>query len=267
DGVSNEFLNPSNSDLDGGWSYDATYASGSYCRNQGSKVIENAGCQTTDVGGKYNGMDRPITQMINTSQQNLRNATTNAEVFVLSLSNIPETGLKSGVASSENYYYPIPTLTTNATTGKTNVDEIIEAINTKVETGACIAGANGTSTNVITSAEFVNGTLGFQYPQVGKVTITNSSNTLSTPIIAATDGTLSYHFEKVPQGTYRMEAYIVYHHPSDPAGVMRTYSKIWTAGEALNDFTVDVSPSTQGTSFIQRIEQPLILKLNGNVCP
>ncbi|NTV63048.1 MAG: VWA domain-containing protein, partial [Oscillochloris sp.] len=30
DGVSNEFLNPSNSDLDGGWSYDATYASGSY---------------------------------------------------------------------------------------------------------------------------------------------------------------------------------------------------------------------------------------------
>jgi hypothetical protein len=28
-----------------------------------------------------------------------------------------------------------------------------------------------------------------------------------------------------------------------------------------------VSPSTQGSSFNQRIEQPLTLKLTGDVCP
>ncbi|NTW98219.1 MAG: VWA domain-containing protein, partial [Oscillochloris sp.] len=268
DGVSNQFLNTSASNLLGGQSGSTTYAKNSYCRNLGTLVVESASCQTTDVGLMYNGWDRPITQMIKTSQQYLRNATVNAEVFVIALSNIPSTGLRDGVPSSTNYFFAAEGLEIiDPATGKTNVDAIIDTISDKVTIGDCIAGPSGTSTGEISSAEFVDGTNGFQYPQVGEVIISSSTDTFIAPINADTDGTLSYYFASVPQGSYRMQAYLFYHHPLDPPNVMRMYSRIWSAGQAVADFTVDVSPSTQGTSFVQRIEQPLTLKLTGDVCP
>jgi hypothetical protein len=264
DGVSNQFMDTSASNLLGGQSTSGTYTKGSYC-NKLVNVTENASCQTTDVGGKYNGWDRPITQMINASSTNLRNSTINASVFVIALSSIPSTGLKDGVASSSSYFFSAESLTTKAD-GTTNVDGIIDTINSKVELGDCIPGPSGSTASAVQTDQFVNGTGGLTYPTVGKVVIYNSTTTLTAPIIAGKGGALTYYFPSVPQGTYRMEAYIYYHHPLDPPNVMRQYSKIWSAGQAVSDFTVDVLPSTQGTSFSQRIDQPLSLKLNGDVC-
>ncbi|MBX0327615.1 VWA domain-containing protein [Oscillochloris sp. ZM17-4] len=268
DGVSNQFLKTNDSNLLGGQSSYTTYPTNGTCYNLGSNVIENAACQLTDPvkSPKVNGMDRPITQMITTSQDKLRNDTVQAEVFVIALSSIPSTGLRDGVPSSTNYYFAAEGLETYAD-GTTNVDTIIDTINERVELGDCIAGPSGTSTGTIPSNEFVNGTNGLSYPTVGEVTISDSVNTFTAPITAGTDGLLTYEFKGVPQGTYRMEAYLFYHHPLDPPNVMRMYSRIWSAGQAVSDFTVDVSPSTQGTSFVQRIEQPLTLKLSGDVCP
>ncbi|MEI7768875.1 MAG: Tad domain-containing protein [Chloroflexales bacterium] len=268
DGVSNQFLDTTKSNLSGGQSDSSRYPTVPYCANLGTLVVESAQCQTTDVGGKWNGWDRPITQMINTSSQYLRNTTVNASVFVIALSSIPSTGLNSGVSSSSNYFFSAESLITYAN-GKTNVDVIIDTIKDKAQNGDCVPGPSGSSTGSVLTDQFVNGTGGFTYPQVGEVVIYNSTNTMTAPIIAdqASGGALTYHFLAVPQGTYRMSAHLYYHHPLDPPSVMREYSKIWTAGQSLDSFTVDVSPSTQSTSFLQRIEQPLILKLNGNVCP
>jgi hypothetical protein len=271
DGVSNQFMDSSNNNLLYGQSDANTYPSGSYCRGLGNLVVESASCQTTDVGGLYKPnqnttLERPITQMINVSANNLRNTTINASVFVIALSSIPSTGLKDGVASSSSYFFSAENLTTDAS-GKTNVDGIIDTINAKVELGDCVPGPSGSVSTTINTSDFVNGTGGYTYPTVGQVVIYNSTNTLTAPITAGTGGSLSYYFPKVPQGTYRMEAQLYYHHPLDPPNVMRQYSKIWSAGQALSDFTVDVSPSSQATSFSQRKEQPLTLKLNGDVCP
>jgi hypothetical protein len=260
DGVSNQFLDTTAANLSGGISSSATYPAGSYCRILGSLVTESAQCQTTDVGGMYNGWDRPISQMINVSSNNLRNTTINASVFVIGLSSIPSTGLKDGVASSPGYFFSAESLTTDTVTGKTNVDSIIDVINTKVTAGVCVVGPNGASTDVILPDQFVNGVLGLTYPTVGQVVIYNGTTMLIAPIIAGQGGVLNYSFANVPQGTYIMAAHLYYHHPLDQVGVMREYSKIWSAGQALIDFAVDVGPANQ------QLNQPLTLKLNGDVC-
>jgi hypothetical protein len=257
DGVSNQFLDTNAANLSGGISSSGTYPAGSYCRNLGSLVTESASCQTTDIGGVYNGWDRPISQMSAVSANSLRNSTLRASVFVIALSSIPSTGLMDGVASSPGYFFSAESLTT-LVNGTTNVDGIIDVINSKV-LGSCVPGPNGTSTDVILPDQFVNGTGGLTYPTVGEVVIHSSTNTFTTPIIAGQGGTLSYAFTDVPQGTYVLEAYLYYHHPLDPPDVMRQYSKILSAEQAVSSFTIDVPAN-------QQLHQLLTLKLNGDVC-
>ncbi len=266
DGVSNIFLNTSNSNLNGGQSSYTTYKKNSTCYKLKGNVIESASCQTTDVGGKYNNYDRPITQMILTSQNNLRNSTINAEVFVIALSNIPATGLDTGVASSPTYFFTAPSLQVSAD-GTTNVDQIIDVINEKVETNECIPGPSGTASGKITSSEFGSNPSGFNYPQVGQVVISNDSNSYTAPILAADDGTLRYHFTAILPGTYRLQAFIYYRHPLDPTGTQaRLYGNLFSAGTSAQDMMVYVT-SDQRVNNSNRIEQPLTLKLTGDVCP
>lgn len=265
DGVSNTFLKTSASNLSGGSSSANTYPSGSFCAKLGNNVVENATCQTTDGAGgsKYSGWDRPITQMINVSGSNLRNTTVNAEVFVIALSNVSATGLNGGVSSSPSYYYSAKSLTTNAN-GTTNVDDIIAIISSKVKLGDCVPGPNGSATNVLTSGQS-SPSSGLTYPNVGKVVIYNSTTpAIETPIVAASDGSLSYYFPSVPAGTYTMEAWLYYYDPHDRTS--RVYGMFWAQGAASNVATIDVSPTTQMTSFSQRIDNPITLKLSGEVC-
>lgn len=271
DGVSNQFLDTTkeNSDLWGGQSTSGTYPGGSYCAGLGAFVIESASCQLTDPvkSPKYSGWDRPISQMIDTSSRYLRNDTTKAEVFVIALSSIASTGLSTGVPSSENYFFSAETLE-NYADGTTNVDAIIDKINAKVEANGCITGPSGTTTGTITQSEFGTNPSGFAYPQVGEVILSKEGFTKTAPILAKTDGTMSYEFTDLEEGSYTLEAYLYYHHPLDKPSVVRMYSRIWSDGQSLREYTVPVYSSSQNTGLTtQRIDQPLELKLDGNVCP
>ncbi|NTV99811.1 MAG: hypothetical protein HGA19_00730 [Oscillochloris sp.] len=211
-------------------------------------------------------MSRPISQMMEISEEQLRNSNLGAEIFVLALSNIPSIGLK-GVATSDSYFFSADKLEKNAD-GSNNVQNILNEINTQVETVPCVHGPNGSTTGAVSSNEFVNGTGGFTYPQVGLVTIKDGSNTYTAPIKAADDGSnlLSYEFKAIPEGTYIVTARLYYHHPEDAAGVMREYSKIWSAEQPIEEYTVEVRASSQDTSFTQTIKLPITLKINGEVC-
>lgn len=273
DGVSNQFLNTSASNLHGGSSDINTYPIGHVCRV--SNVVEIASCQVTGDGvrggGMYRGMDRPITQAGNVSKQNLQ--ANNVEVFAISLSNIPDTGLKDSIASFPSYYFSADTLTFDAN-GKTNVDKIMEAINTKVESGLCVARSDALDggepwRSTIPPDHFVP-VAGLVYPTVGEVILEDPSNgtRINIPITADSNGTLTYRKEDVPRGTYQLTPYLFYRHPLDPPSAgPRRYSLIAVGDEVRTSIPVEVGPqSNQTGSFNQVIQQDLQLRLFGDVC-
>jgi hypothetical protein len=148
DGVSNIFLNKSDSKLYGGLSEKGTYS-----KNHPScyvdKVYELAECQVTGDGVRGGGLtekygsipkgwDRPITMAGQVSKNDLQ--ANGAEVYVIALSNIPATGLQDSIASFPKYYFSAASLERDAQ-GKTNVDAIMEVINTLVESRSrvCLA--------------------------------------------------------------------------------------------------------------------------------
>ncbi|MGQ9926289.1 MAG: VWA domain-containing protein [Chloroflexaceae bacterium] len=282
DGVSNNFFSSSASNLRAGTipSRNNTYTEGHMCNDPRLKVLENAPCQTTDVGGLtfavYDnsgtlllpaGLDRPITQAVKVSREFLQ--ANGIGVYVIALSNIPDTGLRDGIASFPSYFFSARYLQYNAD-GSTNVDAIMQAINTQVETGICEPRADGAWTNVIPAAHFqAVGEL--QYPTVGEVILTDQSTGTRhvAPIRAdaSRGGALSYRFERLPAGSYRVQPYLFYRHPLDPPGVgPRRYSLIYQNEETVSDIVINVAPNTTVGSFTQTIRQDLQLRLFGDVC-
>lgn len=264
DGVSNHFFRAPNLGS-AGRSTDTTYAQGSFCRSLGEAVVENAQCQTTDIGGKHNGMDRPITQMENVSKESLK---PQADVYVVALSDIPATGLRTGVASVPAFYYQARNLEVDGN-GKTNVDLIFEAINQQVENDVCLPGLDNQWRTAIPPEHFQS-TNGLSYPTVGEVFLTdiNTGTRYVAPIVAdETTRRLFYRFTDLPRGSYQLTPYLFYRHPLDPPGALpRQYSLIETAGTTVADITVTLEPSLQRPGFTTVVEQPLNLRLAGNVC-
>ena len=283
DGVSNQFLNKNANNLNGGTSDSRTYPTGHACKV--ANVVEIATCQVTGNGTNGGGltpdgisgiagkMDRPITQAGNVSKQDIQPKGT--EVYAISLSNIPDTGLKDSIASFPKYYFAADTLTKDAS-GKTNVDKIMEVINTQVESGLCVP-----KSDALDGKPEYRGTIPpdqYQaapglpsYPTVGEVLLENVENgtTYRIPITADSGGNLTYLKNDVPKGSYKLEPYLFYRHPLDPptAGPRR-YSLIDTgAGAAVPSIVVNVGPQSSDTgSFNQQIRQDLKLKLLGDVC-
>ncbi len=106
DGISNQFLDLTKSNLWGGQSNASTYPTGNYCASLGNLVTESAACQITEIGGMYNGWDRPITQMVNVSQTYFQSQMYGpTDVYVVALSSIPNTGLAPGVATNPQRFY------------------------------------------------------------------------------------------------------------------------------------------------------------------
>jgi Putative Flp pilus-assembly TadE/G-like len=286
DGVSNQFLNKSANNLSGGSSSKDTYPSGHKCNV--SNVAEIATCQVTGTdsnGGGLSvacnscnpkvagGMDRPITQAGNVSRQDIQPK--GAEVYAISLSNIPDTGLKDSIASFPKYYFAASGLNKNAD-GSTNVDDIMKAINTAVETGLCTPRSDALDgkpewRSTIPPDQFQAFPGSTTYPVVGEVFLTNVENgsEITIPITADSNGTLTYRKEDVPKGSYKLEPYLFYRHPLDPptAGPRR-YSLIDTgAGAPISAIVVNVGPGSSSTgSFNQQVRQDLKLRLLGDVC-
>jgi hypothetical protein len=237
-------------------------------------VIENAACQTTDVGGLSTGgggipagLDRPITQAVKVSREDLQ--ANGVEVYSVALAHIPDTGLRDGVASFPSYFFSAKDLQRNAD-GSTNVDAIMQAINTMVETGICEPRADAAWTNVIPPANFQSvGSL--QYPNVGEVILTDQSTGTQyrAPIRAdaSRGGALSYRFDRLPAGSYRVQPYLFYRHPLDPPSAgPRRYSLIYQNEETVSEIVINVAPNTSVGSFTQTIRQDLQLRLFGDVC-
>lgn len=272
DGVSNQLLNRNATNLLAGSSGQNTYPVGHICRHP--LVIEMANCQTTDIGGLTirsgsipAGLDRPITQAVQVSRQDLQ--ANGVEVFSVALSNVPDTGLRDGIASFPSYFFSAAELQRDGS-GRTNVDAIMEAINTQVENGLCEPRADAAWTNVVPEAHFQS-VAGLIYPNVGEVILTDQSTGTEyrTPIRADRErgGALTYRFDRLPAGTYRLQPYLFYRHPLDPPSVgPRRYSLIYQNDTTASDIVITVAPNTTVGSFTQTQRQDLQLRLFGDVC-
>jgi hypothetical protein len=109
------------------------------------------------------------------------------------------------------------------------------------------------------------------YPTVGEVYLENVETGVSytIPILAGSDGKLTYRKSDVPKGSYKLQPYVFYDHPLDPPTALpRLYSLIDTGAGAGNDsITVYVGPDASDTgSFNKEIRQDLKLRLAGDVC-
>jgi hypothetical protein len=283
DGVSNQFFHESRTDLRVTQSDSSTYSPNTHaCAQLGGLVIEDAECQTTKVGGVYTrtlningtnrqvGLDRPVTQAIKVSQDILQK--NGYSVFVIALSDLPATGLASGVPSFPNYYRAVPNLVINDD-GSTNVDTIVQDINEIVKDGLCERGKDPDTTNKVTSSNFRpvllpnNTTL--NYPNVGIVTVRNSTTgqVYTTNIVADTDGKVSYKFAKVPPGIYSMTATLYYRHPNEPADINnRAYNDFWDDSKQTPSITVEVSNKVRTGSFLPSTQRNIDMRLRGNPC-
>lgn len=275
DGVSNQFLNKGANDLLGGASSTNTYPNGHACRV--SNVAEIATCQvtgtgsigggkTTGIGGVAAGMDRPITQAGLVSKEDLQPK--GIEVYAIALSNIPDTGLKDTIASFPSYFFSAATLEVSG--GTTNVDKIMEVINTRVEAGLCtprsdVLDGNPEWRSTIPPDHF-QATGGLVYPNVGEVIISGENGTFRIPILAdPATGKLTYRKTNVPKGSYKLTPYLFYRHPLDPAGTLpRIYSTILQADQRLPDITINIPEGTVGMSA--QVKKDIQLLLTGDVC-
>jgi hypothetical protein len=265
DGLANYFLDTRKGTLNGGQSNMNTYPVGHVCRYSG--VTDDAPCQTTEVGGKYNGMDRPVTQMVQEAMKLKSNQSVQTDFYVLAISVVPTVGLQDGVASTPRHFYMASTLERDSS-GLTNVDRMMLAINEQLERGPCISGSDGEWRGTIPGNHFqsING---LRYPNVGEVILENFStgSVYRAPIVAGTDGRVRYTFESIPRGTYRLQAYLFYRHPLDPPTALpRMYSQLFNGSSSQSDMVVVLEPGSQGVGFISTIEQNLRLRLDGNVC-
>lgn len=272
DGVSNTFLDTTKTNLSGGFSGNQhtnyapnynTYPAGHICQEH-RHIAEEPLCMTNDVGGRFKGMDRPISAMVTVSNSNLKPL---ADVYAVAMSAIPSVGLRDGVASFPSFYAEARTLVRDAN-GKTNLDKIFENINTQVEYGECVPQAENKWVSRVLSE---NASSDLPYPTVGEVFLTGGSSgaTYRAPIRANGDGYLSYTFNNIVQDDYLLTAYVLYRHPRDVAGLdglplARQYQRIFMQEKTFDDgITVSVKPSQ---TFGGTIQQDLRLKMAADVC-
>jgi len=123
----------------------------------------------------------------------------------------------------------------------------------------CIPGPSGMRQTTIRPEEFVSGTNGLTYPQVGAVMLSNEAGAFTVPIIASIDGSLSYLVRQIPAGTYTVQAYLLYHHPVEPANVVRVYSQIWSDGQATSEQSISFTGGP-----VSRFD--ITLRYIGDVC-
>jgi hypothetical protein len=247
------------------------------CKNRGGLVIEDARCQTTLYGGVYkkNGVtyERPISQAIDVSNRYLKG--NGIDVFALALSSLPDTGLSSGIPSNSSYYRSAADLVRNAD-GTTNVDQIMIGFQSIIEDGRCQRGLDPAPITSFPATSFRSISLmtgeNLSYPNVGQVTISDSvtGQEFSTFIKIDQDGKLRYRFgERIPPGTYSLNATLFYINPRDPAGTnspARAYGDLWTGAGNEDQISVTVSNRTSAGSLVPSTRANLDLRLSGDVC-
>jgi hypothetical protein len=252
DGVSNIFLNADAADLYGGVSSFDTFERLSFCYNLGDAVIEEAPCQTTNGGGRYLGVDRPLTQVTKQAQE-VQNF---SEVFVVAIGSFSTVGLLP-VATVPDYFFVASTL--EVSNGSTNIDAFFDEVAAAGSTiGACRP-VLGAETNKILAARAITQP-GLTYPQVGEVVLRRGNNTYRAAVRAAADGTLSYSFANgsLPPGLYLLSAYVGYR-GDDNVGRVYTDTLDPQQADVVAELPVTVAASGG-------YEVDLSLRFAGNVC-
>ncbi|MEI6179728.1 MAG: VWA domain-containing protein [Chloroflexales bacterium] len=286
DGVSNQFFHTSKTTSSVDSSDTSTYASGNACKSNGD-ILNNAPCQTSAVGGVFTttirinnvnttvGLQRPITQAINVSQDYLK--ARGYQVFVIALSSMDATGLKTDVPSFPHYFRQVAALV-KYPDGTTNLDTVVKDINGIVQSGRCQNGVDTATTNTMLAGQLpqpvqLDSGATLAYPKVGKVTVTNSSTGYSASeyITADTSGKLSYRFAHVPPGIYSLTAELYYKHPKEPAGVgIRVYTMFsdTQSSNRVGALTVELanSASLRPGSLTPSIQRNLDMRLGADPC-
>lgn len=256
DGISNQFLDKADPYLHGGSSNKDTYPAGHTCHVD--NVLEIASCQITGDesrgGGTYMGMDRPITQAVRVSEDELQ--AQGIEVHALSIANVPSIGLSDGVASAPSAYYAAPTLELYPD-GSTNVDQIIDGLPLRSETGSCTPVIAEWATTVAPESQ-PEGVPGVAFPQVGVLQLEHveTGAVRTAPIVVDTAHTMSYRVEGLPAGAYRLTSTVFYRGEDQQT---RGYSLLEAAGGPQPTVTVEVSGG-------QQTLYTLSLRLAGDVC-
>lgn len=264
DGVSNHFLDTGNSGLSGGQSNQGTYPKNSTCWDLAESVVEDAKCQTTEGGGKYKGKDRPVTEMVNIATNNIKaNAAVGSEIYVISLSNIPATGLEDGVASSPSKFFPASRL--EVRNGETNVDRIIRLIKGDASNTTCTLVTGAPQSTIGTNEFTALPEYGLAHPIVGEVRLVDANGVeKKAPIRAGENNKLTYEFADLIPGPYELTAYLFYKHPTGET-VPRMYSWIYEKDENVGSIslTVEENPN-DGFAGVQR--RDLFLKAFAPAC-
>jgi hypothetical protein len=256
DSVSSSFFEPAGATLDGGVSDVGTYPTGSPCRNLGKRVLEDGKCQTTDGGGQYQGVDRPITQAVQVSRGQIQSIPgRSVDVYVVALSNIPSTGLEAGVATTRSRFFPASNL--EVKNGLTNVDRIFRLIASINKDPRCRPAAAAQWAETMAEANIPDVDI-LTPPQVGELILTSGvGDSYRAPILRdATTGRLSFQLADMPPGSYNLDAYIFYRGDD---GVSRMYSLIYQAEQTQGLITVELAGGAQDLGAIS-------LLLNGDVC-
>ncbi len=240
DGPSKLFFRPTSPTISAGQSSMNTYPAGSYCRSLGAAVVENAACQTTEVGGTYNGMDRPITQAVRISRELLQALPERSvRVFTVGMGYFDALGLADGVASMPAHAFFAQELVRDAN-GVTNIDQIFDAIAAQTSTVTCQPSSatewveQVAEANLPVDAGLPPGTL-------GTILLTSQSSDAQyeAPILRdPTTGTLSFQFSEVPQGIYTLTA-VGFYRGDD--GVTRQYAELLANEQVVNQLTVSIT--------------------------
>lgn len=240
DGVANFFYDATQPNGSGGISDEETFAEGTACRTLGSAVVEDAPCQTTAVGGQYNGWDRPISQAVQISRELLQNRSDRSiAVFVSALGYFANLGLDDGVASSPAHFYAARNLEV-AADERTNVDAIIDAIIAQRVPIDCRPQISEQWIAQVDPANLPTD-IGLPAGTLGGVTLVHADNGArqTAPIIRnAANGTLAFRFGAVPPGNYTLTAEVFYRGDD---GITRRYAGIVNDAAFVESIVFNVS--------------------------
>lgn len=238
DGPSKNFFRTQYPTTSSGQSHWITYPADNYCRSLGDAVFENAPCQTTEVGGTYNGMDRPITQAVRISRELLQALPGRAvRVFTLGMGYFEPLGLADGVASTPADAFFAQELVRD-TNGVTNVDQIIDAIAAQRSTPTCRPSSAAwveqvSEANMPVDVELPPGT-------VGAIRLTREGDAVQyeAPLVRdPASGALSFALPNVPQGVYTLRVALFYRGDD---GMTRQYTQVLVNEAVVDELTVDL---------------------------
>jgi hypothetical protein len=256
DGVANHFFNPNAPTGSGGISDELTFPIDHLCRSLGSNVVEDADCQTTEIGGQYNGNDRPITQALQIAQQRLLNRQDRSiSVSVITIGHFSPVALRDGVASTPAQFFPAPNLT--SANGLTVIEQAFDAIAAQAEPIACRPRSAAGWVESIAEANIPLDT-GLPPGQLGVVTLEDAGGaSYAAPILRnAANGALGFQYPGVPPGVYTLSLY-AYYRGDDT--ITRRYAGVYFNDELVPAISIDVQdrPVDLGT---------LALVLTEDVC-